>query len=127
MTSLAVSKRLGAYFSTFGGNPVSCAIGLAVLDVIQNENLLSSVKNVGKVLHEQLKKFKNKYPQFIGDVRGRGLVQGLEIINNTVERKPNSPMAVNIMYGLKAEKILVGISGKSKCCFYFPSNVFHYG
>ena len=55
VTSLAVSKRLGAYFSTFGGNPVSCAIGLAVLDVIINENLLSSVKNVGKVLHEQLK------------------------------------------------------------------------
>ena len=46
--------RLGAYFSTFGGNPVSCAIGLSVLDVIVNENLQTCVRNVGRVLQEQL-------------------------------------------------------------------------
>ena len=54
ITSTRVSKKLGAYFSTFGGNPVSCAIGLAVLDVINNENLMSSVRNVGKILQDQL-------------------------------------------------------------------------
>ena len=48
------SYRLGAYFSTFGGNPVSCAIGLSVLDVIVNENLQTCVRNVGRVLQEQL-------------------------------------------------------------------------
>ena len=55
ITSERVSSRLGAYFSTFGGNPVSCAIGIAVLDVISNENLMSSAKHVGQVLYELLK------------------------------------------------------------------------
>jgi len=114
VTSNKVSKKLGAYYSTFGGNPVSCAIGLAVLDVIQNENLLSSVRHIGKVLHDQLDDLKAKYSQLIGDVRGRGLVHGLEIVTDNVSRKPNSPMAINIMYGLKAEKILVGICGKNR-------------
>merc|ERR1711936_1160252 len=45
---------------------------------------------------------------------GRGLVHGLEIVTDNVSRKPNSPMAINIMYGLKAEKILVGICGKNR-------------
>ena len=58
ITSNRISKRLGAYFSTFGGNPVSCAIGLAVLDVIKNENLMSSARNVGQMLREQLNTLK---------------------------------------------------------------------
>lgn len=114
ITSSRIARRLGAYFSTFGGNPVSCAIGLSVLDVIANENLMSSVRNVGKVLSEHLQELRKKYSYFIGEVRGRGLVHGLEIITDEVTRRPNSPMAINIMYGLKAEKILVGISGKNR-------------
>lgn len=54
ITSSRVSRKLGSYFSTFGGNPVSCAIGLAVLDVINNENLMSSARNVGKMLMDLL-------------------------------------------------------------------------
>jgi len=114
ITSTRISKRLGAYFSTFGGNPVSCAIGLAVLDVINNENLMSSARNVGKMLQDQLSELRTKYPQWLGDIRGRGLVIGLEIVSDAETKAPNSPLAVNIMYNLKAEKVLVGISGKQK-------------
>jgi len=114
ITSNRISKRLGAYFSTFGGNPVSCAIGLAVLDVIKNENLMSSARNVGQMLQEQLNELKTKYPQWLGDIRGRGLVIGLEIVSDATTKAPNSPLAINIMYNLKAEKVLVGISGKHK-------------
>jgi len=114
ITSSRVSKKLGAYFSTFGGNPVSCAIGLAVLDVISNENLLSSARNVGKLLYELLSDIKGKYSNWIGDIRGMGLVVGMEIVTDAESRAPNSPLAVNIMYSLKAEKVLVGISGKHR-------------
>merc|ERR1712241_66507 len=114
ITSNRISKKLGAYFSTFGGNPVSCAIGLAVLDVIKNENLMSSARNVGQMLREQLNTLKTKYPQWLGDIRGRGLVIGLEIVSDATTKAPNSPLAINIMYNLKAEKVLVGISGKHK-------------
>ena len=55
-----------------------------------------------------------KYPQWLGDIRGRGLVIGLEIVSDATTKAPNSPLAVNIMYNLKAEKVLVGISGKQK-------------
>jgi len=117
VTSERVSKKLGAYFSTFGGNPVSCAIGLAVLDVIKNENLMSSAKSVGRVMFESLNDLKTKYPEWIGDIRGHGLVVGIEIVSEAdgETRAPNSPLAVNVMYSLKAdEKTLVGISGKHR-------------
>ena len=115
VTSERVSKKLGAYFSTFGGNPVSCAIGLTVLDVIKNENLMSSCKSVGRVLFQSLNELKNRYPEWMGDIRGHGLVVGIEIVSDQESRAPNSPLAVNIMYSLKAdEKTLVGISGKHR-------------
>jgi len=115
VTSERVSKKLGAYFSTFGGNPVSCAIGLTVLDVIKNESLMSSAKSVGRVMFQSLNDLKGRYPDWIGDIRGHGLVVGIEIVTDGETRAPNSPLAVNVMYSLKAdEKTLVGISGKHR-------------
>ena len=61
ITSEKIAKSLGSYFSTFGGNPVSCSVGLAVLDVINNENLMSSARNVGKILMELLKELQVAY------------------------------------------------------------------
>ena len=61
VTSERVSRKLGAYFSTFGGNPVSCAIGLTVLEVIKNENLMSSAKSVGRVMFQLLEELKDRY------------------------------------------------------------------
>jgi len=67
------------YFNSFGGNPVSCAVGLAVLDVIENENLQAHALEVGTYLLNRLTKIGKKY-DLIGDVRGMGLYIGLELI-----------------------------------------------
>merc|ERR1719219_1876126 len=66
------------------------------------------------MLQGQLNELRTKYPQWLGDIRGRGLVIGLEIVSDATTKAPNSPLAINIMYNLKAEKVLVGITGKHK-------------
>ena len=59
--SREISDKLGGYFSTFGGNPVACAIGLSVLEIIKNEKLMSSANIVGKHLNKSLHQIKEKY------------------------------------------------------------------
>lgn len=67
------------YFNTFGGNPVSCAVGLAVLDVIEEENLQRNALVTGNHLLSRLNQLKQKHP-LIGDVRGLGLYVGVEFV-----------------------------------------------
>ena len=78
------------YFNTFGGNPVSCAIGLAVLDVIEQEELQQNALAVGNYLLAQLEPLKQKYA-LVGDVRGKGLFIGIELVldRETLEPAPN--------------------------------------
>jgi len=116
--SREVSEKLGGYFSTFGGNPVSCAIGLSVFEIVKNEKLVSSAKMVGKHLHKSLQDLQLKH-RILGDVRGAGLVQGLEIVNNKEERIPDGKLATEIMYGLKMKQVLVGITGRDKNVILF--------
>lgn len=67
------------YFNTFGGNPVSCAIGMAVLDVIESENLLDNASRIGEQMQRGLRDLAQKFP-VIADVRGAGLYLGAEFI-----------------------------------------------
>ncbi|GGD75568.1 aminotransferase class III-fold pyridoxal phosphate-dependent enzyme [Maribacter cobaltidurans] len=75
------------FFSSFGGNPVSCAIGEAVLDVIQEEQLDKKAKETGGYLKKRLVELGNRYPE-IGDVRGEGLFLGVEIVDKKNSRIP---------------------------------------
>ncbi|MCA9920454.1 MAG: aminotransferase class III-fold pyridoxal phosphate-dependent enzyme, partial [Anaerolineales bacterium] len=78
------------YFNTYGGNPVSCAIGLAVLDVIEQEELQQNALAVGNYLLAQLEPLKQRYA-LVGDVRGKGLFIGIELVldRETLEPAPN--------------------------------------
>jgi len=116
--SREVSEKLGGYFSTFGGNPVSCALGLSVFEIVKNEKLVSSAKMVGRHLLKSLQELQQKH-QCLGDVRGAGLVQGLEIVNNKQERIPTPNLATEIMYKLKMKQVLVGITGRDKNVILF--------
>jgi 4-aminobutyrate aminotransferase-like enzyme len=75
------------YFNTYGGNPVSCRAAIAVLDVIENEHLQENAHEVGLYFLNKLKELEKKY-ELIGDVRGRGLFLGIEIISNRKTREP---------------------------------------
>ena len=85
----------GSHASTFGGNPVSCAAALAVLDVIKSENLMENAKVLGKYLKKRLNEMKDNHPM-IGDVRGKGLMVGIELVKNkdTKEYAPKETESV---------------------------------
>lgn len=77
---IAASLSKAGYFNTFGGNPLACVVGSTVLDVIDEENLQENCKELGLVLIKGLMRLMNKYG-IIGDVRGKGLMIGVELIN----------------------------------------------
>ncbi|XP_015232780.1 PREDICTED: ethanolamine-phosphate phospho-lyase [Cyprinodon variegatus] len=98
------------YFNTFGGNPVSCAIGLAVLDVIEKEDLQGNALRVGQYLTNLLEKQKEKHP-LIGDIRGRGLFVGVELVKDRVKLTPATAEAQEVIYKLKEQHILLSADG----------------
>lgn len=108
-TEIAESFANGLeFFSSFGGNPVTCAIGDAVLDVIAEEGLQQHAKNVGDYLITLLKQLQKKYSE-LADIRGSGLFLGIEILND--DGKPGTQLASKIKNGLREQFILVSTDG----------------
>lgn len=100
----------GRYFNTFGGNPVSCAAGLAVLDVIENENLQSNARVVGQHLVDGLWKLADQHT-CIGDVRGTGLFIALELVTNREKRTPATELAARVVNDLRDRGVLTASIG----------------
>jgi len=108
-TAIADSFANGMeFFSSFGGNPVSCAIGHAVLNVIAAEQLQQHAKVTGEYLKVLLLNLQKKFPQ-LADIRGSGLFLGVEIFD--IEGKPDTEMASKIKNGLRNKHILIGTDG----------------
>jgi|SRR5579864_1777646 len=98
------------FFSTFGGNPVACAAGIAVLDVLEDEHLQENARKVGKYLSEQLQELQEKYA-VIGDVRGMGLFLGIDLVTNRETRQPATHQADYIANRLREGGVLTGTDG----------------
>ncbi len=98
------------FFSTFGGNTVSCAIGLAVLDVVLEEKLQEHALRVGNVLLEGLRPFVDRYP-IVGDVRGSGLFLGVEMVRDRETLEPAPEEASFISNRMRQSGLLVGTDG----------------
>ncbi len=96
------------FFNTFGGNPVSCSIGKAVLDVMEEEQLQKNAKLVGNFLKNELHKLQQKHT-IIGDVRGAGLFLGIEL--NDAEKTPLPEQASYLANRMKDFKILMSTDG----------------
>lgn len=96
------------YFNTFGGNPVSCAVGLAVLDVIRDEGLQENAREVGAYLMDGLRSMRHP---LIGDVRGRGLFLGFEMVRDRETREPANREAAALVNRLKEQGVLLSTDG----------------
>jgi 4-aminobutyrate aminotransferase-like enzyme len=100
------------YFSTFGGNPVACAAALAVLDVIREEELVENAATVGSWLRSAIGELAMKHPT-IGDVRGRGLMIGVELVTDDGRRDPDPESAARVREALAERGVLIGTSGQA--------------
>jgi len=98
------------FFSTFGGNPVACAAGLAVLDVLEEENLQQNALRVGAHLIAGLKTLQARQP-LIGDVRGSGLFLGIDLVLDRETREPAPLQASYVVNRLRDCGILAGTDG----------------
>jgi len=98
------------YFNTFGGNPVSMATGIAVLDVIQQEELQKQAREVGAYLLVGLKSLMNKHA-VIGDVRGHGLFIGAELVRNKHTLEPAVPEIDQVVELMKDKGFLLSTDG----------------
>ncbi len=96
------------YFNTFGGNPVSCAIGKEVLQVIEDEKLQENALLVGNYLKDELKKLQKEFP-IIGDVRGQGLFLGFEL--NGRDKEPLGEKASYLVNRMRDFAILMSTDG----------------
>ncbi|KAG5071079.1 hypothetical protein AAZX31_03G037200 [Glycine max] len=99
-----------SYFNTFGGNPVCTAAGLAVLKVIEKEQLQQNAFVVGSHLKERLTALKDKY-ELIGDVRGRGLMLGVELVTDRELKTPAKNETLHVMDQMKELGVLIGKGG----------------
>ncbi|WCJ27947.1 hypothetical protein M5689_009661 [Euphorbia peplus] len=105
-----------SYFNTFGGNPVCTAAGLAVLKVIEKENLQKNAFVVGSHLKKRLNELKDKY-EIIGDVRGKGMMLGVELVTDRQQKTPAKAETLHVMDQMKELGVLIGKGG-------FYGNVF---
>ncbi|QQS43265.1 MAG: aspartate aminotransferase family protein [Acidobacteriota bacterium] len=100
----------GLTFSTFGGNPVSMAAGLAVIKVIEENDLRKNAAVVGAYLRERLEELKEKFP-VIGDVRGMGLMQAMELVKDRETKEPAPEALLKVFEGTKRRGVLIGKGG----------------
>ncbi|MHC4946461.1 MAG: aminotransferase class III-fold pyridoxal phosphate-dependent enzyme, partial [Planctomycetota bacterium] len=108
---IAASFQTGMeYFNTFGGNPVSCAIGMAVLDVIEEDGLMQNARIVGEHLKERLEGLMERHT-LVGDVRGMGLFLGVELVKSRESKEPAAEEAGRAVEKMKDRGILLSTDG----------------
>jgi len=100
-----------SYFNTFGGNPVSTAVGKAVIDIIDAEDILENVVRVGVYARAGLEKLQEKYDA-IGDVRGRGLFLSMELVKDRVLKTPDEKAAHQMANLMKDEGVILSTHGR---------------
>ncbi|XP_060566435.1 alanine--glyoxylate aminotransferase 2, mitochondrial-like [Ruditapes philippinarum] len=108
---IAAGMGKALHFNTFGGNPVASAVGAAVLDVIDEENIQQNAHVVGTYFIEELAKLRDQFDT-VGDVRGKGLMIGIEMVKDKVSRDPlPGDKIADIWEDMKDDGVLMGKGG----------------
>jgi 4-aminobutyrate aminotransferase-like enzyme/Ser/Thr protein kinase RdoA (MazF antagonist) len=113
VTSRAIADSFAngmEYFSTYGGNPVACAAGLAVLDVVEEQKLQANALKAGEYWLRALRGLQNEFA-LIGDIRGSGLFLGIDLVNSRESREPATAQASYLVNQLREMGILAGTDG----------------
>ncbi|MFN3281738.1 MAG: aspartate aminotransferase family protein [Tabrizicola sp.] len=110
---MARFRRAFRYFNTFGGNPVSCAAAMAVLDELEENNLQANAARIGLLAHQWLGELAAKYP-VIGDVRQSGMVFGAEFVLDRQTKAPASAFADRVVNRLRQRGILLSRLGRHR-------------
>src|SRR6187455_292524 len=103
-----LAKRI--HFNTFGGNPVVCAMGKAVLEVIEREGLQQNALKLGNHILAGLEKLKTKH-ELIGDVRGKGLMLGIELVKDRATKEPATSECAHVLESCREMGLLLGKGG----------------
>lgn len=119
VTSREIASKfadIDSYFNTFGGNPVSAAVAGAVIDEIENNDLLKNATDVGNHLQQGLRKIEAEF-DFVGNIQGSGLFWGLDLVNNPDTKEPmNRQQLRHISTLIKNEGVLMGSTGRYGNC-----------
>jgi 4-aminobutyrate aminotransferase-like enzyme len=110
---MACFRRSFRYFNTFGGNPVSCAVAMAVLDELQDRDLQANAARIGRLAHEKLSALALKY-EAIGDVRQSGMVFGAEFVQDRASKEPAPRFADQVVEAMRYRGILLSKLGRHK-------------
>ena len=100
----------GPTISTFGGNPVAMVTAKAVIDLIEEDDLITNCDVVGSYLQEKLKELQERYT-CIGEVRGMGLMQAMELVTDRITKEPATALAVEVMEAAREHGLLIGKGG----------------
>src|SRR6185503_13923990 len=107
---IAATLAQRTHFNTFGGNPVVCAQGKAVLEIIEREQLQANSLKIGNRILAGLDRLKQKH-NLIGDVRGKGLLLGIELVKDRQSKEPAREECAQVMEKCKEMGLLVGKGG----------------
>ena len=106
----AAFARGPEFFSTFGGSTLSCRVGRAVLDIVDDEGLMQNARDMGARLMEGLQAMAGQHP-LIGDVRGQGLFVGVELVTDRDTREAATRQTAYVLNRMRDERILIGCEG----------------
>ena len=113
VTTPAIVRSLidqSEFFSTTGGNPVACEVGLSVLDVLEREALQANASRMGGLLRARLRSLAHTH-ELIGDVRGAGLFIGVDLVRDRATREPASAEADSVANRMREAGVLIGLDG----------------